>query len=175
MAGDRIGFEPQPAVSLPDLSPDPADTYTSPSEITVDSKGRVTSVTEGGGGAAYHLTGGAWGGALSGGYGLSQATTEGATFSGTDIGIVLPAAGTYDLALAGRAYFASGEVKISVRKWNGSAWSTVLTLTLTSSTQRQVATGSAAWAAGDMLALNVDGDSASHYNLVYDLKMEVQP
>lgn len=49
MAGDRFGFEPQPSVELPDLSPSPADTYTNPTEIVVDSKGRVTSVTEGGG------------------------------------------------------------------------------------------------------------------------------
>lgn len=39
-----------PAVTLPDLSPSPAGTYESPSEIVVDSKGRVTEVTEGAGG-----------------------------------------------------------------------------------------------------------------------------
>ena len=57
--GDSIGYEPIPAagpVELPDLDPDPADTYTNPTEITVDSKGRVTSVTEGGGGASDALT-----------------------------------------------------------------------------------------------------------------------
>lgn len=66
MAGDRIGFEPQPAVELPDLSPSPADTYANPVEIVVDSKGRVTSVTEGGGG------GGAQTIVCSGSYGTEQ-------------------------------------------------------------------------------------------------------
>lgn len=59
MPGDNIGFEPQApagAVVLPDLSPSPADTYVNPSEIVVDSKGRVLSVIEGDGGGAVDLS-----------------------------------------------------------------------------------------------------------------------
>lgn len=54
--GERVTIlEEAGPVELPDLDPDPADTYSNPTEIVVDSKGRVLSVTEGSGGSSTAL------------------------------------------------------------------------------------------------------------------------
>lgn len=53
----RLTFSSILSTSLPNLSPNPANTYTGISAISVDSKGRVTNVvTAGGGGAALSQT-----------------------------------------------------------------------------------------------------------------------